>query len=620
MLKNLKDSSPSTIAREALQRLAALKIPPTPDNYQKIYDEITGNGNDLMCANAKKLLSELATEIPRSSQELINFSNTLARAIRDHDWEKYKLTLLSRVIPPNDKIGSSVRKTPQNTGIPWNKTIELLLKQLDANHGNLLDTARKWEELQHVLSRFSNDPAELQDKIHTLIDSWKILATDAGGKIEVLVQDNADPSITPAESTGTVDKALNPVHSPQNSILQRQFMGQLPELLAHILEHVATMPLADPAFTKETNDLAQEIRRVQSKQKMEHFINDYTQYLEKFEFSIEDSTKLQRGLLRLLHKLIESTRQLLTEDEWVKDQIAKLHETMSRPLSQRSIAQAESQLEEILQRQNAIKRNLSDSREILKQMITGLIGNIEALSDETGDFNDKIKDCANRINQTEDLQALNELHVEIMNETRKMQEKAQHYRSGFIAARAEVEAAQEKINQLESELQHISEKIHEDHLTGVLNRRGLDFAFEREIARAKRLQQPLCYALLDIDNFKKLNDTHGHKVGDDAIRFLIASIKTATRADDIVARYGGEEFVVLLPDTNLKTAIEIISRVRRNLTRHYFLHENNRLLITFSAGIAECGDHETQEAVFKRADAALYRAKKSGKNLILEAV
>lgn len=617
MLKNLKDSSPSTIAREALQRLATLKIPPTPDNYQKIYDEIAGNGSDQMCASAKKFLSELATEIPRSTQELINLSNTLARAIRDHDWEKYKLTLLGRVIPPKDVIATLARKTPQNTGIPWNRTIELLLKQLETNHGDLT-SAKKREGLQRVLSRFSSDPAELQEKIHALIDSWKILATDADDKIEVLAQDNADQPITPAES-GTVNSALKPVHSPQNPILQRQFTDQLPELLAHILEHVATIPLADPVFTQETNDLAQEIRRVQSKQEMEHFINDYTQYLEKFGFSIEDNTKLQRGLLRLLHKLIESTRQLLTEDEWVKNQIAKLHETMSRPLSQRSIAQAESQLEEILQRQSVIKRNLSDSREILKQMITGLIDNIETLSDETGDFNDKIKDCASRINQTEDLQTLNELLVEIMSETRKMQEKAQHYRSGFIAARTEVEAAQEKINQLESELQHISEKIHEDHLTGVLNRRGLDFAFEREIARAKRQQQSLCYALLDIDNFKKLNDTHGHKAGDDAIRFLIASIKTATRADDIVARYGGEEFVVLLPDTKLKDAVEIISRVRRNLTKHYFLHENNRLLITFSAGIAECGDHETQDAVFKRADEALYRAKKSGKNLILEA-
>lgn len=618
MLKKLKDASPSTIAREALQRLASLRIPPTPDNYQKTYDEIAGHGNSQMCASVKKLLSELTAEIPRSTQELIHLSNTLARAIRDHDWEKYKLTLLGKVIPSEDVIAPAAKKAPQNISTPWNKTIEVLLKQLEKNHGSLT-IARKREGLQRVLSRFSNDPAELQDKLHALVDSWKILATDADDQIEVLADEPVGPLITSAEPNPS-GKEHDSADLPKKSAMPRQYTDQFPELLAHILEHVATIPLSDPAFITETNDLAQEIRRVQSKQEMEHFINDYTQYLEKFGFSIEDTAKLQRGLLRLFHKLIEGARQLLIEDEWASDQIAKLHETMSRPLSQRSIAQAESQLEEILQRQNIIKRNLNDSREILKQMITGLINNIEALSDETGDFNDKIKDCANRINHTEDLQALNELLVEIMSETRKMQEKAQHYRTGFIAARTEVETAQGKIHQLESELQHISEKIHEDHLTGVLNRRGLDCVFEREIARANRRQQSLCYALLDIDNFKKLNDTHGHKAGDEAIVFLIESIKAATRADDIVARYGGEEFVVLLPDTNLKAAVEIISRVRRNLTKRYFLHENNRLLITFSAGIAECGDHETQEAVFKRADEALYRAKKSGKNLILEAV
>lgn len=618
MLKKLKDASPSTIAREALQRLASLRIPPTPDNYQKTYDEIAGHGNNQMCASAKKFLSELAAEIPRSTQELIHLSNTLARAIRDHDWEKYKLTLLGKVVPSEDVITSAVKKAPQNTSTPWNKTIEVLLTQLEKNHGNLT-TARKREGLQRVLSRFSNDPAELQDKLHALVDSWKILATDANDQIEVLAGEPVGPLITSAEPNPS-GKEHDSADLPKKSAMPRQYTDQFPELLAHILEHVATIPLSDPAFTMETNDLAQIIRRAQSKQERDQFIYDYAPYLEKFEFSIEDTAKLQRGLLRLLHKLIEGARQLLIEDEWASEQIAKLHETMSRPLSQRSIAQAESQLEEILQRQNIIKRNLSDSREILKQMITGLINNIEALSDETGDFNDKIKDCANRINHTEDLQVLNELLVEIISETRKMQEKAQHYRTGFIAARTEVETAQGKIHQLESELQHVSEKIHEDHLTGVLNRRGLDCVFEREIARANRRQQSLCYALLDIDNFKKLNDTHGHKAGDEAIVFLIESIKAATRTDDIVARYGGEEFVVLLPDTNLKAAVEIISRVRRNLTKRYFLHENNRLLITFSAGIAECGDHETQEAVFKRADEALYRAKKSGKNLILEAV
>ena len=188
-----------------------------------------------------------------------------------------------------------------------------------------------------------------------------------------------------------------------------------------------------------------------------------------------------------------------------------------------------------------------------------------------------------------------------------------------MSARAEVEVAQEKIVQLESELQQMSEKIHEDHLTKVLNRRGLDLAFEREVMIAQRQQWPICYALLDIDNFKVLNDTHGHKVGDEAIVYLINAVKSVTRNEDIVARYGGEEFVILLPNTKLEEATDILSRIRRDLTKKFFLHENKRILITFSAGIAEYKQGERQDQIFKRADEALYRAKKNGKNLILEA-
>ncbi len=617
-MSKLNDSLPSAIARETLQRLATLKIPPTPDNYQKIYDQIAGNAHDQINTSTKYLLSELATEIPRSDQELINLSNTLIRAIRDNDWEKYKLTLLSKVVPATTSMILSAKKETQGARPSWSKTIELLLKQLETHHDTLIMTQKR-EDLQRALTHHYNDPGQLNEKIHALIESWKVLETDTHEKIDVLEPENANQT-TP--SVGSITQKTEPGQArlPRDPVLQSQFTDQLPELLAHILKHVATIPFADPAFTQETNDLAQAIRHVQNKEEMAQFIHYYSQYLEKFEFSIEEGTKLQRGLLRLLHKLIESARELLTEDEWVKNQIAKLQETMSRPLSQRSIIQAEYQLEEIAQRQNMIKRSLSDSRETLKKMVSSLISNIEDLSDDTGEFNDKIKDCINQINHADDLEVLNRLLTEIMNATHKIQEKMQHYRTGFISARAEVETAQEKINHLETELQHISEKIHEDHLTGILNRRGLDLAFEREVSRTRRQQQPLCYALLDIDNFKKLNDTHGHQAGDEAIVFLVDSIKATTRTDDVVARYGGEEFVVLLPNTKLTDAVEILSRIRRNLTKRFFLHKNNRVLITFSAGIAEYNQNETQEAVFKRADEALYRAKKNGKNLILEAV
>ncbi|MBX3628855.1 MAG: diguanylate cyclase [Nitrosomonas sp.] len=617
MMSKLNDSSPSAIAREALQRLATLKIPPTPDNYQKIYDQIAGNVHDQMNTNTKHLLSELATEIPRANHELINFSNTLTRAIRDNDWEKYKLTLLSKIIPVKTPATFSIKKEAQGTAPSWNKTIELLLKQLETNHGKLT-IAKKREDLQHILMQRS-DPSQLHEKIHALIESWKVSVADTSEKIDVLKSENTNQP-TPAAGSIAQKTESGQARLVRDPVLQTHYTNQLPELLAHILEHVATIPLTNPAFTKETNDLAQTIRHIQNSEEMEQFINHYSQYLEKFDCSIEDGAKLQHGLLRLLHKLINSARELLIEDEWVRNQIAKLQETISRPLSQRSIAQAEYQLEEITQRQSIIKRSLSDSRETLIKMIASLISNIEDLSEETGEFSDKIIDCANQIKHADDLEVFNRLLVEIMSETRKMQEKTQHYRTDFIAARAEVEAAQTKINQLEAELQHISEKIHEDHLTGVLNRRGLDLAFEREISRTKRQQQPLCYALLDIDNFKKLNDTHGHQAGDEAIVFLIDSIKATTRTDDIVARYGGEEFIVLLPNTKLTDAVEILSRIRRNLMKRFFLYQNNRVLITFSAGIAECNPDETQEDVFKRADEALYRAKKNGKNLILEAV
>jgi len=619
-MSNFKDPSPSTIAREALQRLVTLKLPPTPDNFQMIYEEISGNKtvHNQMNTNARGLLSEFAAEIPRSSPELVNFSNTLTRAIRDNNWEKYKCTLLSRVMPTNAKVASSVKNVTQDSGISWNKTIELLLKKLETNHSNLT-IAKKREGLWRVLTRFSNDSDQLKNKLHALIESWEFLATDTDERIEIVEQHTIDQSLASVNANAMKTATSEAVPS-QNQIVSTQFTDQLPQLLAQILENIATIPFVDAEFAKQTSTLAKNIRKVQNKADMEQFVASYQEYLEKFEFTIEDNAKLQRGLLRLLNKLFENTRSVLTNDEWVRTQIAELQQTMSQPLSQRLIAQAENKLEEISQRQNIIKRGLSDARDTLKKMVACLISNIEGLTDETGEFHDILENYSNQISQTDDLEILNHLLVDLISETRRMQESTQHYRTGFISARAEVEAAQEKINELESELQHMSEKVHEDHLTGVLNRRGLDLAFEREISRAKRQQQPLCYALIDIDNFKKLNDAHGHKVGDDALIYLVDLIKTTTRIDDIVARYGGEEFVVLLPNTKMSDAIEILSRVRRNLTKQFFLHDNKRLLITFSAGVAEYTNDETQESIFKRADEALYRAKKNGKNLILEAV
>lgn len=257
----------------------------------------------------------------------------------------------------------------------------------------------------------------------------------------------------------------------------------------------------------------------------------------------------------------------------------------------------------------------------MRQMVTSLISNLGELSDATGEYQQKLDNYAKRINEIEvdDIDGINQLLAEIMQETKKVQSSVLSYRNDLIAARAEAEMAQSQINQLETQLQEMNEKVHEDHLTGILNRRGFDNAYQREVSYATRNHTPLCFALLDIDNFKRLNDTHGHHVGDSALRHLVSAVKETVRMEDVVSRYGGEEFAILLPNTTLMEATQAISRIRRYMTKKFFLHDNNRLLITFSAGVAQFQPGESQEDIFKRADAALYNAKKNGKNQIVAA-
>ena len=165
----------------------------------------------------------------------------------------------------------------------------------------------------------------------------------------------------------------------------------------------------------------------------------------------------------------------------------------------------------------------------------------------------------------------------------------------------------------------MSELVHQDQLTGALNRRGLDAAFDRESRRVERSHESLCVAVLDIDNFKRLNDTMGHQVGDKALLHLCHVIKEALRPSDSVARYGGEEFVLILPDITLAEAALTVERLQRELTKQFFMHENDRILVTFSAGVAQLGTDESQEELIGRADKAMYQAKQTGKNRVVVA-
>jgi diguanylate cyclase (GGDEF)-like protein len=160
-----------------------------------------------------------------------------------------------------------------------------------------------------------------------------------------------------------------------------------------------------------------------------------------------------------------------------------------------------------------------------------------------------------------------------------------------------------------------------DPLTGLYNRRYLTEMLERETRRCVRSEQPLGILMLDLDHFKKFNDTYGHDAGDTVLREAASFLSKSIRAEDIVCRFGGEEFVVILPTADLDASYARAERIRSKLRDLIVLHKGQSLgMITVSVGVASLPLHGTSpDALFAAADAALYRAKREGRDRVVKA-
>ena len=156
-----------------------------------------------------------------------------------------------------------------------------------------------------------------------------------------------------------------------------------------------------------------------------------------------------------------------------------------------------------------------------------------------------------------------------------------------------------------------------DSLTGILNRRHFIELSEKEMSRARRSLAPLSIAMIDIDHFKIINDTHGHTVGDLVIKELVALCKDDLRPYDLLGRLGGEEFAITMVECDLQKAFTVSERLRERVANHVISIDGNDISIKISVGVAElAGDMESFESIMYRADQALYVAKKLGRNRV----
>lgn len=588
--------NPSELARETLKLMAQRKLLPTPDNYAKTYAEISGEPV-VKKSGAEKVLRNLAEHLLLSDKSAAT-GIALKKMLAEEKWEQC-FKEIEKVLP---KVEEETADTQS-----WSVLIRDLLRQLDIPHKGLT-VSRKKEGMETVLTRFASNPEVLFEKLGNLVRSWsESQVTENLVEDEIPAGNTPQPEITPAT---TPIAAIKPLGNEDTAAM----LSKLAELLAQTLESSIS---AQPELTEEVSRLSAQVREIKNHDQVTALAKQLRQFWLKVELRGGDKTKIQEGLVRLLRLLVENVGEMVEDEEWLHGQINTLHEIIGNPIDKHVIADAERSLREAIIKQSLLKKSLTDTKSTLKSLMTTFIDRLGSITASTGDYHQKIEGYSQKIAKSNNLNELGNLLDDIMQDTRVIQTSAMRSHEDLLDSRKQVDEAKLKIRALEKELASISEMVQQDQLTGALNRRGLDAAFERESTRTERAHSPLCVSLLDIDNFKRLNDTMGHQVGDQALIHLCNVIKEALRPSDSVARYGGEEFVIILPDIDLKEAAGTVERLQRELTKKFFLHENDRVLVTFSAGVAERGEGEPQDEVIGRADKAMYQAKKTGKNRVV---
>lgn len=191
-------------------------------------------------------------------------------------------------------------------------------------------------------------------------------------------------------------------------------------------------------------------------------------------------------------------------------------------------------------------------------------------------------------------------------------------------AKKELSVLQQTLSGLKAEIAEAKEKSKAlerenlmDTLTEIPNRRAYDRRFKEEFQRFHRYQQPFCLLVFDVDHFKLVNDTYGHRAGDKCLKEIIKRIKPVLRESDFLARYGGEEFTIILPGIDEENARNVAERLCRIIERTRFLYQTEEIPLTISIGVSQARPaDETQEALFNRADKAVYEAKDAGRNRV----
>jgi diguanylate cyclase len=523
----------------------------------------------------------------------------------------FRRLALERLEPTPENYEKAFRQEAGDTASPGDalaNLIERIVRGMERG-GRNWTAARRKEGIHRVLAGSRSDPKRLQQRLAQLINSWDSDGT--GPEVEAVAAAATTGPVEAELPIAANDAAAQPLAAPAAD-------GAVPawtliaQSLASALQQA--LPQKDDANRELGAELARLNERLGTEGASEALAEEMHQACLRAERVLQHRHHLFDQLGKLCHELTSSLTDLAENDSWVKGQCDAMRMKIEEGLTARGVRSVSDMLHHARVRHAEVKGDREKARDALKHLIHQMLAELGELGSKTGDFHKSVGRYAEVIEEADSLESLTGVVREMVNESRAVQTLVQQTQARLQEEHSKATGLSERVVKLEDEMRRLSDEVSTDQLTQIANRRGLMQAFEQELAKLRRNGGELSIGLLDIDNFKRLNDELGHSAGDEALRSLASIVSKALRPSDRVARYGGEEFVVLLPETPVADGEQILTRLQRSLTGGLFMHKEKQVFVTFSAGVTSYRLEERIEDSLERADQALYEAKRSGKN------
>ena len=606
---------PAQLAKAALQRLAQARLEPTPENYSRAYAIEAGSEPAPAAANGavperlQQLMSKLISlALPSGSGR-----QDLLTALREQ-----RLDELQRQV---DKLLDVAGPAAQAEALA--QAIERLVRGLERG-GKHWTLARKKDGINRVLELGRSDSTKLVKRLAQLIASWdkdgdgsEVETDDDGGTPSQLFADSAFAETGFRESTGFGELSRTGLRdspappAPDTTPHWADIGNELNGTVRHALRSPQTEATPADALIRELDAAQAEIKAQGASPER---ATQMAALCLRARHLLDHRRHLFDELGGLCRELGASIVDLAEDDSWAQGQAEAMKTTLAQGLSGRGVRTVSELLTGTRERQRTLRDERSKARDALKSLIQRMLSELGELGQHTDRFQTSVGRYAEAIEQADSLESLAGTVREMVEESRSVQGLVAQAQQRLTLEHDRAAALTQRVDELEGELRRLSNEVHTDQLTQVANRRGLIQAFGIEQAKAERETSRIALALLDIDNFKKLNDSLGHHAGDIALKSLAERTQASLRPGDMVARYGGEEFVLMLPNTPLDEAQAVLVRLQRSLSAALFNHEGKDVFVTFSAGVTLYRSGETLEAALDRADVALYEAKHTGKN------